>query len=144
MKRFKIEMGCTSSRRNTPDDDYPEKIAISYEKLMNTFERDKGFVNMLIKEGIKEFSAGITAMLDLLNKKGLKDFKEFKILSHSIKGSASNIECIPMSDMAKTIELIVDESKNGDFNKNKSEIRHVLDRMNVELYKIQNIYNDNL
>ena len=136
-------MGCTNSRK-TPDDDDIQKISISYERLMETFESDKGFVNVLIEEGIKEFTTGITTMLELLNKKGFKDLKKLKIHAHSIKGSASNIECIPMSDMAKSIELIVFEAKDWDLDKNKTEIRHILDRMNAELDKIKGVYNENL
>ena len=71
-----------------------------------------------------------------------KDLKEIKLYAHSIKGSAVNITCYNMADLANKLEILSSESKN--FTKDSIQVKHILDEMNVELQKIQIRFQDNL
>jgi len=134
-------MGCCNSKDNLVNEDTTITTPVSYKKLMNNFDNNKNFVNMVVEEGIKEFRKGIDKMIEILKK--TEDLKELKFYAHSIKGSASNITCYNMSNLASKLENIIHESK--DFTKDSMKVKHILDDMNVELYKIQKIleYNKN-
>jgi len=130
-------MGCSNSKG--PIDDKTNKtIPISYKELMNNFN-DKNFINMIVEEGIKEFRTGIDEMVLISNK--TKDLKELKLYAHSMKGSAVNITCYNMADLANKVENISSDSKN--FTKDSIQVKHILDDMIVELHKIQVIFQYN-
>ena len=101
---------------------------------MNNFN-DKNFINMIVEEGIKEFRTGIDEMVLISNRR--KDLKELKLYAHSMKGSAVNITCYNMADLANKLEII---SESKDFTKDFIQVKHILDDMNVELRKIQIIF----
>lgn len=119
-------MGCTHSKKEVP---YVSPI--SHDDLMANFGNDEDFVDMIVNEGIKEFEQGIVNMTNALED---KDIVILKLTSHSIKGSAANITCMSMSEMARDIEVLV----NGENFSSWSEIRHIIDKMSVELNIITN------
>lgn len=123
-------MGCKQSKK--------EKVPpISYDQLMVNFGNDKIFVDMIVGEGVKELEGNIANMKNDLKDKNLKNLGNLKLTSHSIKGSAANITCTPMSEMASEIEVIVDGAGSGDFHKIRSDIGNIINRMNVELNRIK-------
>ena len=133
-------MGCSNSKNNLVNEDKTiTTTPVSYKKLMDKFNNNTFFVNMIVEEGIKEFRTGIDKMVEILNKN--EDLKELKFHAHSIKGSASNITCYNMSNLANKIENIIHES--NDLTKDSIRVKNILDDMNVEIYKIQNIFERN-
>jgi len=133
-------MGCSNSKNNLVNEDKTiTTTPVSYKKLMDKFNNNTFFVNMIVEEGIKEFRTGIDKMVEILNKN--EDLKELKFHAHSIKGSASNITCYNMSNLANKIENIIHES--NDLTKDSIRVKNILDGMNLEIYKIQNIFERN-
>ena len=121
-------MGCSHSKK----ENVPYVPPISYKELLADFGNDDKFVGMVIDEGVKGFGEGIEEMTNALEG---KNRNMLKLTSHSIKGSAASIMCMPMSEMAKEIEVIID---GNEYPNIWSDIKNITDRMRVELIRITN------
>lgn len=110
-----------------------EKPAFDSEALLDSFEGDTEFVAGLMTT----FVAGTVEYPELFESAG--DYAKISALAHTLKGTAANVMCNPLSRVAGDLELYT-KQKRVFKPRVKRKIRSVLFELDRVVTEVKSIY----